>query len=514
MQIEANINTQLDCQAVEAVKRGDAERYRELVERYERRVYAVAWSRLGDVTLAEEATQEAFIRGYRYLQLLGEGEKFAAWITSIARNIAINLGIRHRRELNKRERWALEQTDAGTSQPIDNTYEQYLPGNLCEALAGLPDVQRECLVLFYFEGKSGTEAAGALGISEAALRVRLHRARTALRERLEEHLGESLEQIRPSRPLTPTVMGVVLSSSTTKTATGVGIGAKVLSVLGKTSLFWWLAPFIPIIGVLPWLAFADWVGGVERRNYREVDGFRARMHQGFYRSFIFGFPLVMVLMLVLGHLAQATFGINGMLLATSCFMLALTLKAVRLLSIHRNRFQVTQFTCCLIFTAGVIMQGIGWHGLSSLPSMVVIALLLITYKHRPLRMDYNLFLRAAHGMLQASDTVGTPALDRLGRQSLMAFARFLGSRWLVVNFRWETRGLMLRLPPVKARFVTNMLTAFAPVNWKCSFVLLGWDGTVVAHCSETDAKDLAAMEPGQAALGKLEIFVATAIAGT
>ena len=105
MPIEANIKTQQDRQAVEAVKRGDAERYRELVERYERRVYAVAWSRLGDVTLEEEATQEAFIRGYRYLKLLGEGEKFAAWITSIARNIAINLGIRHRRELNKRERW-------------------------------------------------------------------------------------------------------------------------------------------------------------------------------------------------------------------------------------------------------------------------------------------------------------------------------------------------------------------------------------------------------------------------
>src|ERR1700735_167468 len=90
-----------DEQAVEAVKRGDAGRFRELVERHERRVYAVAWSRLGDATLAEDATQEAFIRGYRYLRLLGEGGKFAAWITSIARNVAINLGIRHRRELNK-----------------------------------------------------------------------------------------------------------------------------------------------------------------------------------------------------------------------------------------------------------------------------------------------------------------------------------------------------------------------------------------------------------------------------
>ena len=53
-----------DAAAVAAVRNGDAERYRELVERHERRVFAVAWSRLGDAALAEEATQEAFIRGY------------------------------------------------------------------------------------------------------------------------------------------------------------------------------------------------------------------------------------------------------------------------------------------------------------------------------------------------------------------------------------------------------------------------------------------------------------------
>src|SRR3954470_8910149 len=98
-----------DAHAVDAVRRGDAERYRELVERHERRVFAVAWSRLGDAALAEEVTQEAFIRGYRRLWLLGDGAKFSGWISTIARRVAINFGLRHRRELNKRQRWALEQ---------------------------------------------------------------------------------------------------------------------------------------------------------------------------------------------------------------------------------------------------------------------------------------------------------------------------------------------------------------------------------------------------------------------
>lgn len=60
-------SAQQDESAVAAVRRGDAERYCELVERHERRVYAVAWSRLGNAALAEEVTQEAFIRAYRRL---------------------------------------------------------------------------------------------------------------------------------------------------------------------------------------------------------------------------------------------------------------------------------------------------------------------------------------------------------------------------------------------------------------------------------------------------------------
>jgi len=110
METEFSNDKARDAQSVSAVRAGDVERYRELVERHERRVFAVAWSRLGDAALAEEAAQEAFIRGYRSLWLLGDGEKFGGWITSIARRAAINFGLRHRRELNKRERWALEKS--------------------------------------------------------------------------------------------------------------------------------------------------------------------------------------------------------------------------------------------------------------------------------------------------------------------------------------------------------------------------------------------------------------------
>src|SRR5438270_1686389 len=167
METEINSNAEQDQQAVKAVREGDADRYRELMQRHERRVFAVAWSRLGDATLAEDAAQEAFIRGYQRLWLLDDGAKFCAWITAITRHVAINCGLRHRRELNKRECWALEQTATAS----DEQAELCPPETLRQTLAELPAGHRECLVLFYLEGRSGAGAAAALGISETAFRV-------------------------------------------------------------------------------------------------------------------------------------------------------------------------------------------------------------------------------------------------------------------------------------------------------------------------------------------------------
>src|SRR5580692_7740467 len=241
-----------DAAAVAAVRGGDAERYRELVERHERRVFAIAWSRLGDAALAEEVTQEAFIRAYRRLWLLGDGAKFAGWINTIARRVAVNFGLHHRRELNKRKRWALENPQVSTAENSTGEPDPlHTPETLRQTLADLPAAYRECLVLFYIEGKSGAEAAAALGISEAALRVRLHRARAAMRERLEEKLEGSLSSLRPAKTLVPVVMAAVLASSTAKTTAAGGTGATIWSALAKFGPLKWMFGFIPFVFLLP-----------------------------------------------------------------------------------------------------------------------------------------------------------------------------------------------------------------------------------------------------------------------
>ena len=254
MDTETNINFGQDQQAVQAVRGGDAERYRELVERHERRVFAVAWSRLGDAALAEEVAQEAFIRAYRRLWLLGDGAKFSAWIAAIARRVAINCGLRHRRELNKRARWALEQT----TTPADEPTELCPPETLRQALAGLPATHRECLVLFYLEGKSGAEAAATLGISETALRVRLHRARAALREQLEEKLAGSLEKLRPAKTLVPAIMAAISLPRPPKRR--LRAWARRLWGSVKFSPLQWVFALIPMISALPSLGLSWWLG--------------------------------------------------------------------------------------------------------------------------------------------------------------------------------------------------------------------------------------------------------------
>jgi RNA polymerase sigma-70 factor (ECF subfamily) len=499
----AKQNAQQDESAVTAVRGGDAERYRELVERHERRVFAVAWSRLGDAALAEEATQEAFIRGYRRLWLLSDGAKFAGWIAAVARNAAINLGLRHRRELNNRERWALEQTPPSSA---DESPELCTPETLRQALAEMPDAHRECLVLFYLEGKSGAEAAVALGISESAFRVRLHRARAAMRERLEEKLEGSLAKLRPAKTLVPAVMAGVLASSSAKAATAggtvaVGVGAKILSVVGKTFLFSWFLPLISLIGVLPSLGFAWLFGRMERRNFRDSAGFRPQLHRQFFRSFVWGFPLIVLVVAVLNHSTLAAWGIKGSQLFAVCLLLALTLISGRSLTICRNQFQVGMFAYVMINTVGISALALGWipQGLAQLPLLVATILFFLIFKKRPARMDYSLFVRGAHGLLKFSDEADdSPQANHFDRQSLLAFARFLGARFLVNNFRWETNKLVLRLPPVGNRFLTNMAgVLMPPINRNCSHILLSWNETVIAHCGKTDSRDLAAMKTGK-----------------
>ena len=520
---QANPNAQQDKSAVAAVRAGDAERYRELVERHERRVYAVAWSRLGDAALAEEVTQEAFIRAYRRLWLLGDGAKFSGWVNTIARRVAINFGLRHRRELNKRERWSLEiSNDSAGENSASETDPLHTPETLRQTLAELPDAHRECLVLFYLEGKSGAEAAAALGVSETALRVRLHRARAAMRERLEEKLEGSLPKLRPAKSLVPVVMAGVLASSPAKAATAGGLVAAIFGTLAKFTPFkWlfiflaWLPLFLPAIMILPGLFFQRWQRRNEQRNFRDPKGFRANLHRQINSSILVVSLMVMGMFLVYFASSSRVFGTQEFFLILGLFMLAGLGFTVRQLQINRSRFRLGALFANLIMCAVCLSVAAGWVPIFTVvyASLVSSLLTLFTKNSQLLRMDYNLFLRATQGMLPPADlSAQQVSSTRFDRSGLRAFARFLGERQLVTNFRWGINGLTLYMHGVKSPLMTTWNRIFPSVR-NNSNLTLGWDGSVAAHCGRIDAAGLEVLRRHSTAeLVGLENQVAQAVA--
>jgi RNA polymerase sigma factor (sigma-70 family) len=461
----------------------------------------VAWSRLGDDALAEEVTQEAFIRAYRRLWLLGNGAKFAAWVSTIARRMAINFGIRHRRELNRRERWALEnpvvsRDDHASGDPE----EQYEPETLRRTLAELPAAHRECLVLFYLEGKSGAEAAAALGISESALRVRLHRARAAMRERLEEKLEGSLAKLRPTETLVPVIMTGVLASSSAKAATTGGAGATLIGALAKSWPVKWAFAIVPLFFLLPMMLFSWLMLRAELANYRDARGFRARI----FREDIVR-RLVWIPVMIIGVFFFArTYAFHWdrrtipLLLAGFCFV-TLTLMW-RQFVINHSRYFVSVVLSSVFLMTGCLLIGLDWAP-SSMFSLFLFAQTLpivLAYRHRPARMDYSLFLRAAEGLLDCSTSPASPNAGerRFTKRDLMAFGRFLGSRWMADNYRWTNDGLALRLPPFKLTF-WNLMSLVS--SWsKRSRLLLAWDGNATAHLSGKDRSSLRNIHPDDA----------------
>ena len=514
----SNPNAQQDESAVAAVRGGDAERYRELVERHERRVYAVAWSRLGDAALAEEVTQEAFIRAYRRLWLLGDGAKFSGWVNTIARRVAINFGLRHRRELNKRERWALETFDDSSA---DNAAPEadplHTPETLRQTLAELPAAHRECLVLFYLEGKSGAEAAAALGISEAALRVRLHRARAAMRERLEEKLEGSLTQLRPAKSIVPAVMAGVLATSSAKAATAGGIGATLTAALAKIGLAKWLLPLGSLISfafILPGL-LASWLfAQLELKNFRDQKGFRAQLFRSHLRSRV-AFIIVavaagVVIVLIFEQLiAKNMFpDLNSRFSFWWVMVLFCSLWipfSVRQLTLVRNPYFIAQVGGQIMTAGACLAVALNlW-----LPQWVMVCifgqslLAMPFYGQRPVRMDYNLFLRALEKLL--SNPAAQLADTQCSRDEMLAFARFLGTRWLANHFGWTAGGLRLRLPSPDFGQWTSWVDLTINFLWQGrSQIILNANGSVSAQLGEKDIRALQTLR-GSALIPRTEL---------
>jgi RNA polymerase sigma-70 factor, ECF subfamily len=162
----------------------------ELYDRYSRLVFGMARNALGDQALAEEITQDVFMRIWNKASTYQAGEgKVVNWIAGIARNRAIDV-FRHQRSLLDGNSLSLEELplfDPPDSLNVEQELEsKFKEQRVQQALFQLPKEQRDVLALAYFRGYTHEEAAEALGEPLGTIKTRIRLGMQKLRQILEE----------------------------------------------------------------------------------------------------------------------------------------------------------------------------------------------------------------------------------------------------------------------------------------------------------------------------------------
>ena len=170
-----------DSELVLRARRGEELALSMLIERYQRSAYALAFSVTGRHEDAEDAAQESFLVALDRLDECRNPERFAGWFMTIVRNRSRNL---IRRESLRQTSDVPHGTRSRLPAPDKVAEASELRGVLKEAIAALPEVQQEVVLLHDLEGWKHREIAERLGIPSGTVRSHLHFARKALKQAL------------------------------------------------------------------------------------------------------------------------------------------------------------------------------------------------------------------------------------------------------------------------------------------------------------------------------------------
>jgi RNA polymerase sigma-70 factor, ECF subfamily len=181
-----HLTEESDESLVERAKGGDRRAFERLMVRYESRVFRTILRITGNREDAEDGTQETVLRAYRGLNTFQGRSKFATWLTRIAINQALMCLRKRRTNLDSLD----SVTEAGRDplelrpNPEQCCVKSEVAHHLHEAVSRLPPIVRTVFILRHVHELTTEEAAVQLGISTAAVKSRVLRARRQLRERL------------------------------------------------------------------------------------------------------------------------------------------------------------------------------------------------------------------------------------------------------------------------------------------------------------------------------------------
>jgi len=189
-----------DQEVVAAATAGEEAAYRELVQRYERPVFSLIYRMVRNRELAEDLSQETFIKVLNALASYRPEYKFSSWVFKIANNAAIDHlrrreldtlsleGSPHADTAEKIEATALQIGEKAESA-LDAVANKELGGEIEQAIAKLRPEYRTCILLRHVEGRPYEEIAEILNLPLGTVKTYIHRARNELRIAL-AHLKE------------------------------------------------------------------------------------------------------------------------------------------------------------------------------------------------------------------------------------------------------------------------------------------------------------------------------------
>ena len=192
---------ELETDLVARAREGETAAFGEMVRRYQNLVYASAFQIVKDAALAKDVAQEAFIIAYSSLKELRSDGSFPPWLYKITRNIALAT----RREQGRFG--ALEEAgplksppaDAGRDAEREENEDDAFGEEIRRIVSSLSDSLRFPVLLCHIEDLSTKDAARFLGITEGALRKRLHDAKKKLQERIVRMAEKSFQEYRLPR---------------------------------------------------------------------------------------------------------------------------------------------------------------------------------------------------------------------------------------------------------------------------------------------------------------------------
>ena len=199
-----------DVELIHRILAGDDTAFASLVEKYQRQVHALAWRKVHDFHIAEEITQDTFLKAYQKLETLKNPNQFSGWLYVIATRRCLAWLRKKRMETE-----SLEDTDIELIE--EPTYSQYVAEEhtkitvdeqrevVKKLLSKLKESERTVMILHYFGEMTCEEISRFLGVSPSAIKSRLSRARQRLKKE-EPMIREALSNFQISANLTENIM--------------------------------------------------------------------------------------------------------------------------------------------------------------------------------------------------------------------------------------------------------------------------------------------------------------------